>query len=100
MEASLTKGSKKEPRIEFGYNRLSMECAFLKLVVEGYWVGHLVWQGCNARTTGYDMLPTLYAHGQEGSGDAWDVYVDEKVNTYKISPPWKVRFNQAVTANC
>jgi hypothetical protein len=89
------------PEIRFSNFRLSLVCGdLLKFRLEGFWEGKIDLHHCDRRTVEQRLRMILYAHGKEGSGGLWDVYVDDEVDRYDLDAPWQMRFQREVGVIC
>lgn len=74
--------------------RLALVCGgFLRISVEGFWVGRIVEIACDEESESRAMPVKLLAHGSVVGGAIWDVYLDADIDTYQVKPPWHMTFD-------
>jgi hypothetical protein len=92
LETYVKAGSTDGQVVVFGNFRLGLRCGgFLEFAVEGYWQGQAIpRRGCQGASIVGPLAMILYAHGREGSGAFFDVFVDPQSNTYRVENPWQL----------
>ena len=91
METSIRRVDADVIEIRWLNFRLDLACGgFLKIVIEGFWVGRLRGLGCGEPADSLALALKLLAHGSAGSSGIWDVYLDPRSDTYRLEPPWRM----------
>jgi hypothetical protein len=94
-------GGKRE--LQFGGMRLDFVCGgFGKaLHLEGFLAGEIGPRACDVAVHRFPMPTELIAHGREGTGANYDVYVDGYGDEqYEFSPPWRLEFEGSARFDC
>jgi hypothetical protein len=60
----------------------------LRFSVEGFWVVHFATHHRRASGVRWQVAPVLFAHGGQGGGGIFDVYVDPVADVYRLPLPW------------
>jgi len=93
METSISGARGDTAELRLSNLWLTLLCGgFLRVGIEGFWVGRLRELACGGRAADQPLRVKLLAHGREGTAAAWDVYLDARVDTYRVRSPWRVTF--------